>query len=98
MTVERFAKQLGISTITALLLMTGPSAALASDRWTASCAALSGSLDPSRIARAARALMSLWYSLAALGVTRRWEMDTGCQPEPAYSPRRDGTAQPTPFH
>ena len=29
MTVERFAKQLGISTITALLLMTGPSAALA---------------------------------------------------------------------
>jgi len=28
MTVERFAKQLGISTITALLLMTGPSAAL----------------------------------------------------------------------
>ena len=29
MTVERFAKQLGISTITALLLMGGPSGALA---------------------------------------------------------------------
>ena len=29
MTVERFAKQLGISTITALMLMAGPSAALA---------------------------------------------------------------------
>ena len=29
MTVERFAKQLGISTIAALLLMGGPSAALA---------------------------------------------------------------------